>query len=76
MGIVLPIAGEQATRENIIQIAKQAEKEEFDSLWVWERLVVPLKSQTQYPLTPDGYVGMAFQLSFTMLLITWRHLVL
>jgi alkanesulfonate monooxygenase SsuD/methylene tetrahydromethanopterin reductase-like flavin-dependent oxidoreductase (luciferase family) len=34
MGIVLPIAGEQATRENIIQIAKQAEKEGFDSLWV------------------------------------------
>jgi hypothetical protein len=30
-GIVLPEAGEQATRQNIIQTAKQAEEEGFDS---------------------------------------------
>jgi len=64
MGIVLPIAGEQATRENIIQIAKQAEKEGFDSLWVWERLVVPLKPQTPYPLTPDGSLPTEFHNAF------------
>ena len=64
VGIVLPIAGEQATRENIIQIAKQAEKEGFDSLWVWERLVVPLKPQTPYPLTPDGSLPTEFHNAF------------
>lgn len=61
VGIVLPGAGEQATRENIVQTAKQAEKEGFDSLWVWERLVAPLKPQTPYPLTPDGSLPTEFQ---------------
>jgi alkanesulfonate monooxygenase SsuD/methylene tetrahydromethanopterin reductase-like flavin-dependent oxidoreductase (luciferase family) len=32
--MVLPEAGSQATRENIIQAVKQAEQERFDSLWV------------------------------------------
>jgi hypothetical protein len=45
-GIVLPYAGQHATRENLIQAAKQAEEERFDSLWVWERLIHPLKPQT------------------------------
>ena len=54
VGIVLPEAGQQATRENVIQAAKEAEKEGFDSLWTWERLLAPLKPQTPYPLTPDG----------------------
>jgi alkanesulfonate monooxygenase SsuD/methylene tetrahydromethanopterin reductase-like flavin-dependent oxidoreductase (luciferase family) len=39
VGMLLPSAGEQATRENIIQAAKQAEEERFDSLWAWERLI-------------------------------------
>jgi alkanesulfonate monooxygenase SsuD/methylene tetrahydromethanopterin reductase-like flavin-dependent oxidoreductase (luciferase family) len=34
IGMLLPSAGQQATRENIIQAAKQAEEEGFDSLWV------------------------------------------
>jgi hypothetical protein len=44
VGMVLPEAGSQATRENIIQAAKQAEQERFDSLWVWERLFMSYKS--------------------------------
>ena len=32
VGITLPQAGQQATRENVIQTAQQAEKEGFDSL--------------------------------------------
>lgn len=67
VGIVLPQAGEQATRENIVQTAKQAEKEGFDSLWVWERLVSPLKPQTPYPLTPDGSFPIEFQNVFDTL---------
>jgi len=38
VGITLPQAGQQATRENVIQTAQQAEKEGFDSLWFFERV--------------------------------------
>jgi len=54
VGITLPQAGQQATRENVIQTAQQAEKEGFDSLWVFERLLWPINPQTPYPGTPDG----------------------
>jgi hypothetical protein len=35
VGIILPQTGQQATRENVIQMAHKAEKEGFDSLWVF-----------------------------------------
>ncbi len=50
-GILLPQTGESATRENILYIAKEAEKEGLDSLWVFERLLWPIKP---YVATPDG----------------------
>jgi hypothetical protein len=34
-------------------MAKIAEQERFDSLWVFERLLWPLKPQTPYPATPN-----------------------
>jgi hypothetical protein len=38
IGITLPQAGQQATRENVRQMANLAEKEvRLDSLWVFER---------------------------------------
>ncbi|MDQ3868348.1 MAG: LLM class F420-dependent oxidoreductase, partial [Thermoproteota archaeon] len=64
IGILLPVAGEQATRENIIQTAKLAEQEDFDSLWVFERLLWPLNPQTPYPATPDGSLPMEYQKVF------------
>jgi alkanesulfonate monooxygenase SsuD/methylene tetrahydromethanopterin reductase-like flavin-dependent oxidoreductase (luciferase family) len=42
IGITLPQAGQQATMENVIQVAQKAEKEGFDSLWVFERLLWPI----------------------------------
>jgi probable F420-dependent oxidoreductase len=54
VGISLPQAGEQATRENLLYIAQNAESEGFDSVWVFERLLWPLKPQTPYPASPDG----------------------
>ncbi len=54
MGITLPQAGHQATRENVVRMAQNAEKEGFDSLWVFERLLWPINPQTPYPGTPDG----------------------
>jgi probable F420-dependent oxidoreductase len=54
IGITLPQFGPDATKENILKIALGAEKEGFDSIWVGERLLWPLKPQTPYPGTPDG----------------------
>jgi probable F420-dependent oxidoreductase len=64
IGLVLPQAGEQATTENIIHMAKTAEQEGFDSLWVFERLLWPLKPQTPYPGTPDGSLPIEYQSIF------------
>lgn len=61
VGLVLPVTGQQATRENITQVAMDAEKEGFDSLWVFERLLSPLHPQTPYPATPDGSLPTGYQ---------------
>jgi alkanesulfonate monooxygenase SsuD/methylene tetrahydromethanopterin reductase-like flavin-dependent oxidoreductase (luciferase family) len=58
IGITLPQAGQQATRENVIQLANLAEKEGFDSLWVFERLLWPLRPQTPYGGTRNGSLPM------------------
>ncbi|HKG86939.1 MAG TPA: LLM class flavin-dependent oxidoreductase, partial [Nitrososphaeraceae archaeon] len=62
VGITLPQAGQQATRENVIQMAKSAESEGFDSLWVFERLLWPINPQTPYPATPDGRLPIESQI--------------
>jgi len=53
-GITLPQIGEHATKENVINLSKKAERQGFDSLWVLERLVSPLKPMNPYPGTKDG----------------------
>src|ERR671934_2419792 len=60
-GILLPQTGESATRENVLYIAKEAEKECLDSLWVFERLLWPLKPKTPYGGTPDGSLPIQYQ---------------
>lgn len=62
VGLVLPQAGQQATRENVIQMAKNAESEGFDSLWVFERLLWPIDPQTPYVATPDGSLPIEYQI--------------
>ena len=62
MGITLPQAGQQATRENVVRMAQNAEKEGFDSLWVFERLLWPINPQTPYPVTPDGSLPIQYQI--------------
>jgi hypothetical protein len=54
VGITLPQSGQQATRENVVRMAQNAEKEGFDSLWVFERLLWLINPQTPYPGTSDG----------------------
>jgi alkanesulfonate monooxygenase SsuD/methylene tetrahydromethanopterin reductase-like flavin-dependent oxidoreductase (luciferase family) len=60
-GILLPQAGDSATRENILYIANGAEKEGLDSVWVFERLLWPLKPQTPYAGTSDGSLPLQYQ---------------
>ena len=62
IGLVLPQAGQQATRENVIQMAKNAESEGFDSLWVFERLLWPINPKTPYVATPDGSLPIEYQI--------------
>jgi hypothetical protein len=47
VGIILPQFGTQATKGNVVWLAKTAEEEHFDSLWVGERLLWPLNPQSQ-----------------------------
>jgi probable F420-dependent oxidoreductase len=60
-GILLPHLGDSVTRDNVLYIAKEAEKEGFDSVWVLERLLWPLKPQTPYAATPDGSLPTMYQ---------------
>ncbi|MGB7956209.1 MAG: TIGR03619 family F420-dependent LLM class oxidoreductase [Candidatus Nitrosopolaris sp.] len=55
VGITLPNLGPQATRENVLKLATQAEKEGFDSLWTITRILWPLKPQSAYRATPLEY---------------------
>lgn len=60
-GITLPQLGKQATRENLIRYAKEAEESDIDSVWVLERLLWPINPQTPYPATPDGSLPLDYQ---------------
>ena len=60
-GILLPHLGDYATRENILYIAKEAEKEGLDSIWVLERLLWPLKPQTLAAGLPNGTLPVEYQ---------------
>ena len=61
IGLALPHLGPEATKENILQIAVDAEKEGIDSLWVAERLLWPLNPRTPYPASPDGSLPTFYQ---------------
>jgi alkanesulfonate monooxygenase SsuD/methylene tetrahydromethanopterin reductase-like flavin-dependent oxidoreductase (luciferase family) len=61
IGIALPQIGEQATRENVIKISKEAERESFDSFWVNDRMIWPLNPLIPSPVTPDGRLPLQFQ---------------
>lgn len=62
VGISLPQAGPQATKENILYMAKTVENEGFDSVWTFERLLWPINPQTPYPVTSDGSLPQEYQI--------------
>jgi len=59
--ILLPQTGDLATSENILYIGKEAEKEGFDSVWVFERLLWPVKPQTPYGGVPNLPIPVEYQ---------------
>jgi len=63
IGLGLPQFGNLGTPENIAKLARFAENENFDSLWVIERQLWPINPQTKYPPTPDGSFPDVYQKS-------------
>ena len=61
VGILLPQTGDLATSKNILYIGKEAEKEGFDSVWVFERLLWPIKPQTPYGGVPNLPIPVEYQ---------------
>lgn len=54
IGILLPQAGEQATRTQVLLHARAAEKAGFDSLWTNDHVVFPREYRSRYPYSADG----------------------
>ena len=53
MGLVVPQFGINATKENLIDFIQLAEKEGFESLWVYDRMLYAINPQQPYPGTPN-----------------------
>jgi probable F420-dependent oxidoreductase len=49
VGLVVPQFGINATKENLISFIQIAEQEDFESLWVYDRMLYPLNPQQPYP---------------------------
>jgi probable F420-dependent oxidoreductase len=60
-GILLPQTGQLATRENVLYIGRETEKVGLDSVWVFERLLWPVKPQTPYAGIPDAPIPVEYQ---------------
>jgi probable F420-dependent oxidoreductase len=63
-GFVLPQIGPAASPQAIARIAQRAEEAGYDSVWVTERLLYPLRPQTPYPATPDGSLPEGYKVVF------------
>jgi len=61
LGLSIPQVGVKGTRENALKLAQLAEKANFESLWVQERLLWPINPQSKYPATPDGSLRIEYQ---------------
>jgi len=61
LGLSIPQVGVNGTRENALKLAQAAEKENFESLWVQERILWPINPKSKYPATPDGSLREEYQ---------------
>ena len=53
VGLVVPQFGINATKENLINFVQIAEREGFESLWVYDRMLFAINPQQGYGGTPD-----------------------
>jgi len=53
VGLVVPQFGINATKENLINFVQIAEREGFESLWVYDRMLYAINPQQPYPGTPN-----------------------
>ena len=54
VGIDVGIYGALATPENVIGLAKFAEERNYNSIWLADHVVFPVKVKSRYPYSPDG----------------------
>lgn len=64
LGIALPQMGDEASPEAIARFAETAEQLGYDSLWVNERLMWPLRPREPYSDAPDGSLPDVYKRSF------------
>src|ERR1700694_1329748 len=62
LGFALPHQGPVANGENMLLIATEAEKLDYDSLWTNERLLAPVNAKTPYPGSPDGKLNEEYKI--------------
>ncbi|HEX7142478.1 MAG TPA: TIGR03619 family F420-dependent LLM class oxidoreductase [Nitrososphaeraceae archaeon] len=53
VGLVVPQFGINATKSNLMRFVQIAEREGFDSLWVYDRMLYAINPQQGYGGTPD-----------------------
>jgi probable F420-dependent oxidoreductase len=53
VGLVVPQFGINATKENLTRFVQIAEKEGFESLWVYDRMLYAVNPQQPYAATPN-----------------------
>lgn len=63
VGFNLPNIGPAATAKAVSEVARRAEALGYDTLWVTERLLYPVKPQTPYVGSPDGSLPEAFKVA-------------
>lgn len=56
IGVLLPQTGDNVKRDDVLYVAKESEKYNLDSIWVFERLLSALNPQSPYPASADGSI--------------------